>query len=227
MAADPAELWYPEFGPGRMYDKDIIAADVIWPLVDANWGKCWLDKSYDGCELRIAHQVKRAGKLLIAELEADCTNSAEPDEEDCFYREATLYFEEEVDEHNRDIFLEAAHAIADMLQAELEESGEFEENESYVWPEGDETDFKLRGGRAFMISSDGDFSMETYRVIDAPEVVLSVPVLDEEADGSSDGYDRVREHDLDTLQKISEILLAPSHVKAAIGRVRQHPITIY
>jgi hypothetical protein len=228
MAAEPNELSYIDFGPELLYNWEMVSRDVIWPLVDNKWGKNWQRQSHEGCELKIGHRVRRAGRLLVAELEADCSDWGDDGEVD-LVRSATVYLEEEIENTGRSMFLQAARISAETLQEEIDSSQVFDDDEGdndYSWPEGDEGDFGLRRGLAFMVTDGEEFSTEAYRVIDAPDVELSIPILDGEIDGAGTSEGHLRPHDLEVLQTACQVLMAPRFIAKALERVRSRPIEV-
>jgi hypothetical protein len=201
MAVGPGELpsFDLDFGPQQEYDPAKIAAEVIWPLVDAVWWNDWRKFSHVGNEWHVTKRgLNHLGELIDVTLNAfqdacilDIDEEIDDNDPDGpTMATAILELEPILTDHRRDIVLAHAAAdndeIADAVERynsgeershEDEDEDEDEEGEPRLYVE----DLTVKLNFSYKFYSDGEFAIESGKVVEDIEA-FAIWTKDEDDD---------------------------------------------
>jgi hypothetical protein len=209
-----------DFGPEKSYNPEMVAEQVVWPLVDYLWRGDWRVASQVGDELHIPKHGKHGDKILDVALEADCDEWTDDKGQKRINYGASLSIEEVTTNLSRDIALQAAKIAMTEFVDENDEDNE--EDESELWPEGDEKDFIVRKGASYFFESDGYWNLELYRSIEGPQQRVTVGMLDTELEGVS--LDKLLYHDIEAIEACCIVMNAPVAIKKALEVIKAKPV---
>lgn len=224
MAATPEDTPIFDFGPIRTYSPEVVAARVIWPVINELWRGDWQTETRDGNEFHFPKRGTFDGRLYDIELEAEANDQARGDEvEKKMLYSASLYIEEEVKGIGRAIMLAAAKAGAEEHAADEDEDEEDADPERWLWPEGDEDLFIARNGVVYSFHTDGDSDIEFYRAIEGPQSTLNVPLTDDELARIEHGTFEVS--DLERIGAACHVLKVSGAIHKALEDIKANPVT--
>lgn len=219
MATEPGEMPTFDFGPERAYNAELIAEQVVWPLVNKHCDGDWRQESEDKDVLTFSKRKMHQGRMLYVELAADCEKLYIDDDQPEVIRTAMLYLEEVAIEPGRTILLEAARIA---FSEGTHESAGFDE---WLWPDGDESHFVVKKCAAYLFDTDGDWDAKPYRRVEGPNRQLSVPLS--KAEESLVAEDKLALHDVEAIEAGCFVLNAPKAIIKAIQNVKDRPVFSY